>query len=539
MTLGSHKARLALALAILATRIPFAARYLYGWDAVQFSLALKKFDLAQQQPHPPGYIVYVWLGKLFFLFWRDENSAFVALSILASIAAAVCFYEICRLLFKNKNLALAASLVFAFNPVVWYYGEVASTYIFDSLFAVVFALLTLLIFRDKNPRLLILFALILGLSGGIRESLIVLFAPLFLLATIFLLVQKRLPVRAVIGAAAAGLAATTLWLAPLLYLTGSFRAYREVTVGQLGAVAAATSILSGAGWRLAKEQLVSVAKTTLAVCGVAPLLWILCLRRGRFDWPFKKIRLLVFALVWFAPSLFVYIFVHFGQPGYLMTLTPGILLAALIPLARFSEKPPRFAPWFLITLTVFEAAVFLLLPQPGPATGPLRRLTRGLEIFDYRVLYFTRSGLRTAEFEFEEYVKAAREFNPETTLILTETGFRYRLDDTETWADNLNPWFRQMEWYLPEYRTIQIAAGPVKQFSSVTRREPYDHEKSDRVALSPKITTVIIFTDGIDRAERAAAGIQRKGLPSKKYFYWIDLTDKKGFTYQGYEFKKQ
>ena len=37
---------------------------LYNWDAVQFALALREFDVAKHQPHPPGYLLYVGLGRL-------------------------------------------------------------------------------------------------------------------------------------------------------------------------------------------------------------------------------------------------------------------------------------------------------------------------------------------------------------------------------------------------------------------------------------------------------------------------------------------
>ena len=58
----------ALALAIagltLATRWPYRVRLLPTWDAVQFALALERYDVVRHQPHPPGYILYVALGRL-------------------------------------------------------------------------------------------------------------------------------------------------------------------------------------------------------------------------------------------------------------------------------------------------------------------------------------------------------------------------------------------------------------------------------------------------------------------------------------------
>ena len=52
----------ALSLLTVLSRLPYRARMLYNWDAVQFALALGEYDVVKHQPHPPGYILYVALG---------------------------------------------------------------------------------------------------------------------------------------------------------------------------------------------------------------------------------------------------------------------------------------------------------------------------------------------------------------------------------------------------------------------------------------------------------------------------------------------
>jgi hypothetical protein len=51
-----------LAALTVVSRLPYRARMLYNWDAVQFALALSEYDVVKHQPHPPGYILYVALG---------------------------------------------------------------------------------------------------------------------------------------------------------------------------------------------------------------------------------------------------------------------------------------------------------------------------------------------------------------------------------------------------------------------------------------------------------------------------------------------
>ena len=54
----------ALGILTVLSRLPYRARMLYNWDGVQFALALREYDVVKHQPHPPGYILYVGLGRV-------------------------------------------------------------------------------------------------------------------------------------------------------------------------------------------------------------------------------------------------------------------------------------------------------------------------------------------------------------------------------------------------------------------------------------------------------------------------------------------
>src|SRR5438445_13725936 len=71
-----------LAALTLVSRWPYRACMLYNWDAVQFALALREFDVAKHQPHPPGYLLYVALGRLLNASLGDPNMAYVTLAML-------------------------------------------------------------------------------------------------------------------------------------------------------------------------------------------------------------------------------------------------------------------------------------------------------------------------------------------------------------------------------------------------------------------------------------------------------------------------
>src|SRR5260370_13658685 len=117
-----------LVCAVAVSRFLFRSHYLYDIDSVNYALALDRFDPTVHQPHPPGYFLYVYLGRLARLVFHDANTALVFLSIVASCAAAAMIYTLAGCWF-GRRAALFARLMFLFSPLCWCHGTVALTYI--------------------------------------------------------------------------------------------------------------------------------------------------------------------------------------------------------------------------------------------------------------------------------------------------------------------------------------------------------------------------------------------------------------------------
>ena len=58
------RALAALALVFALAHVPFLAHSLEDIDSVNFALGVRDFDVAKHQPHPPGYPVYIAIGKV-------------------------------------------------------------------------------------------------------------------------------------------------------------------------------------------------------------------------------------------------------------------------------------------------------------------------------------------------------------------------------------------------------------------------------------------------------------------------------------------
>ena len=95
----------ALAVIFALAHLPFLATSLEDIDTVNFALGVRDFDVATHRPHPPGYPVYIFLGKILTAAVGAamdapqsaiEARALSLLSLLAALAAVFALYAVFR-----------------------------------------------------------------------------------------------------------------------------------------------------------------------------------------------------------------------------------------------------------------------------------------------------------------------------------------------------------------------------------------------------------------------------------------------------------
>jgi len=123
-----------LAAGVAVTRFAFRSHYFYDLDSVNFTLGMERFDPRVHQPHPPGYFLYVCLGRLLRFVIHDANLALVILSIAASCGIAILIYLLTLDWFDRRSARLAGSL-FVISPLAWFYGTIALTYTLETFFS--------------------------------------------------------------------------------------------------------------------------------------------------------------------------------------------------------------------------------------------------------------------------------------------------------------------------------------------------------------------------------------------------------------------
>jgi hypothetical protein len=78
----------------LAFHMPFLAASLEALDSINFALGLRHFDVAQHQPHPPGYPLYIALGKVAHAVVPSEARA---LSLVGLVSGALAVFALVAL----------------------------------------------------------------------------------------------------------------------------------------------------------------------------------------------------------------------------------------------------------------------------------------------------------------------------------------------------------------------------------------------------------------------------------------------------------
>ena len=309
------KARPALDTAILMaatalTRFVFRSRYLYAIDSVNFALALRRFDPSVHQPHPPGYFLYVCLGRLANLLTRDANAALVAISVVFSCGAVAMIYLLASRWF-GRNAARFAGLVFLFSPLAWFHGTVALTYIVEAFFSALTGYLCWRIYGGAG-RFILPGAMVVGMAAGFRPSSLLLLGPLLLFS--FRGANRR-QAAAGIGALAATLLA---WFLPMLWIGGGIPYFSSLLSLWLAVPSKGTVFNSSVFNSLARAATILGIYFLCFGCAA-----ILPLRARSGDFSLRR-RMTIFTLVWIAPGLlfFTFVFLKFVNSGYLLALAP-------------------------------------------------------------------------------------------------------------------------------------------------------------------------------------------------------------------------
>jgi len=127
-----------------------------------------------------------------------------------------------------------------------------------------------------------------------------------------------------------------------------------------------------------------------------------------------------FFALWLMPAALVYVLIHIGDPGYLMSVLPGLYVACAALVAPIAVKSPRAVLMFAAVLVAIGVGVFVAADTP-----------------------FSAQSIASHDRSLEGRVAFIRgRFPPATTVILAQSEYL------------------TARYYLPEYRVLFFGPQP-------------------------------------------------------------------------------
>jgi hypothetical protein len=396
------------------TRLPLIGEILYHWDAINFAKALERFDVWAGQPHVPGYILYVGVTKLVHLLLPDAQATLVAVSMVASALAIVFLYFLGRDIF-NRTIGWMAALFLAASPLFWFYGVIALPHTLDAFVVIILVWLFYRILQGET-HLVIPAAIGLGIAGGLRPQTQIFLLPLAVFAV------WRTGLRRAFYAGLTLALVNLAWFIPLIWSTGGIRMYFYILGKYSANFNDTTSVFSagilGFSRNIRKLVMYSMYGWSLfaipSFIGGALFAWQEIIKpreHGLVERLASTLRGLNtprfwFFVLWMAPSLAYYAFIHMGQQGLVFVFLPALLLFSAVAVDHFNRRRQSLVQLLVASFLIINGAIFLVAP-----TYPL-----GVDRFKLLTLDTIR--------EHDKYYLARFEgvqnnFSPAHTLLIT------------------------------------------------------------------------------------------------------------------------
>ncbi len=441
--------------ATLLSRLPFVSQQLWAWDSVLYARALEDgfhvdYALSGQRPHAPGYLLYVTTAAVARLVTLDSNAALVAVSVIASALAAAALFLFARR-YVSDGIAVIAALGFALDPLAWHYSEIAYPYTLLSLLTIALAE-CFVASRTRGATAVCVASAIFGLAAGFRQDLLLILAPLWLWT-----LWSRRPWRVGAVAAASLCAGCLVWLVPSALLSGGPLAYAEALFRQGEYVRATYSVFSQGLPALAANFATTLYALAWGLGLFALPLVALAAAGARYAIRARRISLGqtdALLILWIAPALGLYVILHIGEWGYVLSVLPGLYLLAAIGVTRAMAAPRAARPVTFAALLIAPALAFTSSSAPLSAAAVAQH-----------------------DAELVAHVAYVREhYSAQKTLILAREDFLL------------------VRYYLPEYRVWFHDPEP---FRSTLRRE-----------RAPEVTAMVVLTPGLRAGSSDARHIE-------------------------------
>lgn len=355
------------ALAFLAAHLPFLPVALEDLDSINFALGLRAFDVAQHQPHPPGYPAFIFLGRIANAVVSSEVTALSAVSVVAGSLAVLGIAALLRRLSSESHDGWRATAGVAFSVTAPLFWVTAARPLSDMSGLAATLAAQVLTLRASTPTGLAVASFVAAAAVGVRTQVVWLTAPLLLF--VWWGMRERRLHAAVVAAAGYG-AGVLAWAVPLLVLSGGVGGYLQALGSQGSEDFAGVAMLAT---QPSLRLLLSASYSTwVAPWGAwwmgAVMLSTAVVGLGRLWWTER--RTLGVLVVLFGPyALFHFVFQETATTRYALPLVLPIayLAAAGLPRAAARVRDAAVLIVCAASLAIGVATLKAYAGVPAPA----------------------------------------------------------------------------------------------------------------------------------------------------------------------------
>ncbi len=383
----------ALFVAALVLRIPFRSHLAYHWDSAQLALSVVNYDIRINQPHPPGFYLYIVLGRLVNWLVHDPHAALVWLSVLAGAWLTAVGSLLATSMFERR-CGLATGLILLTSPLCWFHSEIALTTIVDSAVTVsfVFACWRAIQHGVTWSRILAMAALLAGVAGVRQQS-----APSLIPLWVYVLWRFARPRGFKLAWAATLLIGfSLLWFVPTAKSAGGVAAYVHL-LRLKSQIDSPRTVWSGGVESLAStaHNIASACSVGLSLAGVVALAEFLCRvlfekRSSETDRLRSRKTQFDVLLLWMTAMVLFDVAMYVAMPGHILDFFPALAVLTGVGLVSFVERlrtsldagQSRAFGCLLIAVVTVNSVIFVWSPRWMTRLLPGLALT-GREIRDH------------------------------------------------------------------------------------------------------------------------------------------------------------
>jgi hypothetical protein len=356
-------------------------------DPINLLYGMREFNIAHYAPHPPGYLVYIWMLRgLHALVGGDLLSTIQLMARLLSTLTIPLVYLAVRILRPGDAFASAfAAILAAFHPFLIFHGVDAQTHTSEAFAAALLVVVIASYRRSPSVKWAAAAGAALALGSAFRPSFVVAGLGPIIWAIGFRRFYHLCVAGAVSVVGALG------WVLPTFEASGGYAQWRAVQDSLVSQIFVRTS--SPFSDEAITEFVVFNFSNTgyWLLLALAPALVAMLARRGRHNPPdraYKEARSI--ALWSAAPSVVFYLSMFCSEPGYLLGFIPSVIVATALAVTPELPIKTRRLTLALASLTQL---VILMLPA---ATEYVAKSPSIPELVHREVLYRTVLG-RMAE----------------------------------------------------------------------------------------------------------------------------------------------